>query len=993
LGYKNRMRLPALVTRYRYLWIGLAITLLAYTLFGFFAVPRLVESTAKNTVAADYGRQLAIGQVRFNPFSLQLEIDNLSLPDADGSPLIGFRKLLVNLQTSSLWRRALTFRDISLAEPQVRAVIRPGGALNLADLAPADEPAAPAEPEPLPRILIHNLQISDGGVRFEDRDRLEPFIADITPISFTLADFSTHTESGNLYEFDARIFESAQLAWRGTLNAQPMASDGQLAITGLPLPELARYLGDALPVAISAGHGSLRGTYRFSAADEEVALELQNGDLSLGDLRLRRPGDASDYAALPELRLAGIRADLAAQTVDVTRLEVSGGSAEGWIGPDGTPVLAALAERLESRVDEAATSAAASSEDEAPPWTVNVPAISVRGFQMALEDRQVQPPAAFKLDPVNVTVEGFSTRPGTTVRVTSEIVINGKAKLGSAMQVNLDTLATEGTLDLGDFDLTTLQPYVADAAPGLIVSSGTANVKGQVAYTDAEPEADTRFTGDASVAKMRSVDKTLQEDFVKWETLDLRGIDYRSKPERLKVGSVALRSPYARVVIGPDQTTNISTVLGEPAESPATNTAAESEAPAGEASAGSPAAEPPAMPIRIGRVRIDDGSMNFADLSLRPEFRTGIEKLKGTITGLSSDAAARATVEVDGQVGKFSPVTIRGQVNPLAAETFLDMSMTFRNMEMASFTPYSGRFAGYSIRQGKLSLDLNYTVENRQLNANHDIVIDQLELGDKVESEDSVPLPLELAVALLKDKNGVIDLDLPVTGNLDDPQFRIGPIIWKAFVNLLTKAVTAPFALLGGLFGGGGEEEVNLIDFGAGDAALSEAEAEKLTKLVTALTERPGLQLNIPAVYSSGTDQPALIERGLQQQVLAAKHDAEKSAEELTFDSVAADREDYLRQLKTAFRQVAGRGEKIPDPPEGDDDDTPEAAIAVLEDAIRHHVAVAEPELFELARQRAVAVQERLLTGTGVDPTRVFLTSPAEAKSEGGVVVMELTLR
>ena len=522
-------------------------------------------------------------------------------------------------------------------------------------------------------------------------------------------------------------------------------------------------------------------------------------------------------------------------------------------------------------------------------------------------------------------------------------------------------------------------------------------------YADVPPAAALGFTGDVSIDGLRTIDNVLREDFVTWDALRVEGIEYRSAPGNLRVRTVDARSPFARVIIGPDGTTNIAAILAAPGATAEvvpgpTVGPAESRAPEAAAITKAPATGPAGdgaapFPIRIGTVKITNGSARFADFTTRPNFATGIEKLKGTIAGLSSAQASRAKVELDGQVDRFSPVTIRGEVNPLAAETYLDMAMTFRNVELASFTPYSGRFAGYSIRQGKLSVDLNYKVNDRKLDADHKFVINQLELGDKVESPDAVGLPLKLAVALLKDRNGVIDLDLPVTGDLDDPQFRIGPIVWKVLVNLLTKAVTAPFALLGSLFGGG--EEINLIGFPAGDAALGAADQEKVGALVKALNERPGLQLTVPAVFNRAVDEPALREAGLQARLVAARRGElaarKQPVDDVTFAVVSSDPDGYLRLLKSVYRQEYGRDAPLPEPPPEATD--PAAPVRLLEDALRQRVPVTDTGFFALAKARAEAVQARLLTDTGIDPGRVFLTAPAEAKAAGAGVVMELALQ
>ncbi|MDP2323722.1 MAG: DUF748 domain-containing protein, partial [Gammaproteobacteria bacterium] len=545
------------------------------------------------------------------------------------------------------------------------------------------------------------------------------------------------------------------------------------------------------------------------------------------------------------------------------------------------------------------------------------------------------------------------------------------------------------------------QPYIGQRT-SLELTGGVLAAKGQLTYADATPAALIAFKGDISVDRLHTIDQVLREDFVKWEALQLGGVEYRSTPRRLRIRSVDARSPFARLIIGPDGTTNIAAVLAGPgavastAEGPTLGPAEARESPT--AVVTNPGARPGTgtpFPKRVDVIRITGGSARFADLTTRPNFDIGIGALKGSIKGLSSEPASRARVELDGQVGSFSPVTILGDVNPLAAETFLDVAMTFRNVELVSFTPYAGRFAGYSIRQGKLSVDLSYRVNDRKLNADHKFVIDRLELGDKVDSPDAVSLPLKLAIALLKDRNGVIDLDLPVSGDLDDPEFRVGPIVWKVLVNLLTKAVTAPFALLGNLFGGG--EEINLIAFQPGDSALDAASEEKLRALAKALVERPGLQLSVPAVFSRGPDVPALQEATLRKQLVRARKAELKAkqqpADGTDYPAFAGDPEIHLRLLEAAYRKAFGAGSETAAQPSEEADIA--AKISRLENGLRERIVVGDAELFALARSRAEVVQSKLIGAAdpGIDPGRIFLVAPAESASGDSGVMMELALK
>jgi hypothetical protein len=282
------------------------------------------------------------------------------------------------------------------------------------------------------------------------------------------------------------------------------------------------------------------------------------------------------------------------------------------------------------------------------------------------------------------------------------------------------------------------------------------------------------LAGDIEVAKLHTVDNALRQDFILWDRLRLSGFEYSTEPARLRIATVAANAPYARLIIAPDQTTNISKILSAPSGSaPAPIQTVRDEH-------GARAPNPPPMRVSIGAVRIVNGAANFADFWIQPNYAVNLQNMNGSVLGLSSDPKSRAKVAFEGKVDRYAPAKIAGEINLLSAALYTDLKVSFKGVEMTSVTPYSGRFAGYKIEKGKLSIDVAYLVENRTLQARQKFIIDQLELGERVESPDAVKLPLRLAVALLKDRNGVIDIDLPMTGSLDDPQFRMGPLIWKA---------------------------------------------------------------------------------------------------------------------------------------------------------------------------------------------------------------------
>ncbi len=522
----------------------------------------------------------------------------------------------------------------------------------------------------------------------------------------------------------------------------------------------------------------------------------------------------------------------------------------------------------------------------------------------------------------------------------------------------------------------------------------------------------------------------------------------------MRIKGVDTRGLYARVIIAPNQTTNITEVLTPPGaqgvpvppkavgsgDAAPTKTAAPADAaPAKSVEPGDAAPKKTAatasaaprktkagakhranetkesaasqqasaagqsMPVSIGLVRIVDSSAHFADYSIQPNYAVAIQSLNGSIAGLSSDPSSRAKMKLDGKVDRYAPVNIDGEINLLSAAAYSDVRMSFKGVEMSSVTPYSGRFAGYKIEKGKLSADLSYHIEKRQLKADHHIVIDQLQLGEKVDSPDATKLPLKLAIALLRDRNGVIDLGLPVTGSLDDPQFKLGPLIWKVVVNLLTKAATAPFALLGRLFGGG--EEMNLIDFKPGSATLEPAGQEKVTALLKAMKERPSLEVDVPMAFSPDLDRPVLAKRELRSKLLALKeHESTAKRKAGPVDATLLDDpKEHFRLLIAQYRLDLGKDAALPDSAVAVEaankkkGETPafDPAIADLETALTVRIQVADSSLEELGKRRAHSIQEALLGADGVDAARVFLidSPPKPGDKDKDAVRMELALK
>jgi uncharacterized protein involved in outer membrane biogenesis len=1037
----------------------LAGLLLLYTLAGFLLVPRIARHQAIDYVQHDLGRTLSIGAVTFNPFSLATEIRELALSEADGSPIASFALLRIKFSaTASLLHRAWSFAEVRLEQPVVNVLVNRDGSLNLAKLAP---PAAPkptaSESTSVPALRLGAFTVNRGQVHFEDRSRGQPFTATLSPIEFALTDFRTQPQFENRYRFSAATSAGEQLDWSGQFSVQPLGSNGEFAISALKASTIASYLEDSLPFALNSGSIDLHGDYRLIASGE-TNLSLTLPAVKVHALAIApkgvppsadKTGGAGPWIQLPEVEVADTTIALSERRVGIGQLTLQNPTLQIWREADGSLNLQRLLGPSVAVAPAAAPAAAPATADASVPsaaWKITLAKLAIDGASIATEDRSVKPAMQLKIAPLTLSVQNYSSDGAQPLTIDLDSGLGPTGHLHAGGTLALSPLSAAVTMELKDFDLPPLQPYIAQQTD-LTLYRGRLASQLRLAYA-ASPQKgqpQLKVAGAIQVTDLATRDNPTGTDLVTWKALQVVGLRYQLGPNALDIDQVLALGAYGRVIIGANGSLNVSEVLRPAGSAPPPSAADTTPKKSGNAAKAPKAAkaapaQPPAsatpaasvgMPIHIKRVDIRDGAADFSDHSVEPNFSAAMLGLHGSVVGLSSDPASRAQVTLDGNVDRYAPVSIKGQLSPFAPMSYTDIALSFHNMELTTFNPYSGKFAGYSIAQGKLSTDLHYHIENRKLEASHHVVIDQLEFGAATESKQAVPLPVKLAAALLKDRNGVISLDLPVSGSIDDPSFKIGPIIWKLVVGLITKIVTAPFALLGSLFGGG--EQLAYIDFPAGSALLADSEAQKLPKLAKALLERPQLKLDIPLHTISATDDQALERAAMEQALATAGAEGGKHAPKR--DNAAGAQTPRLKALAALYRQkfqaepvypaelgaAAGssagatadaspgaiEGSAPPDTaPQtqgaaragaaksgGADQDADAARVAWLERELLLQFKPTGDQRQALGRARADAAQAALLANQELPPERVFLTERESGGGPDGQVRMEMKLQ
>jgi len=1008
-------------------YIPVIVAVLAglYALAGFVIAPKLVRSALLEQIPKNLvGVTATVGEIHINPFLFQVSVGQFALNGPEGEKLVGFDRLFVDFELSSIWHRAYSFGNIDITAPYVNAKVAKDGSLNLLQLKPKPTQTtqpAPAE-GPLPALRIGSFQVSQGSVSYEDHSRPDEFAARLQPINFELHDFSTGVEGGR-FTFTGVSKQGERIEWHGHVSVQPIESDGEFQINGLQAHTLWEYLEDQLNFRVNSGTIDLAANYKFSAdgGAAPASLQVDMSKVALTDLAIRPKDSDVDWIAVPALIVTGTRVDLNKREAHVDLVSLSGLKVVAWLesnrevnlmrlaapvnAPHGTgpPALSSNA-AAPAAAASAGTPSASGTAPEAPAWHFDLREFDLRDANISAEDRSVHPSAKLVLAPLSVQVNGVSEDLTKPLTVSIDTRINESGSLSVKGGVTPRPAAASLDLKLADLDLTLIQPYIAQYSSMTLVR-GRLGADTKLKYAAGKTRPAVQVSGNLDLQKLHTVDDALHEDFINWDRLDIQGIDYRQSPDHLDVDQIVARKLYARVIIEPDLTMNIKRVLLPPgipvpvpaeAPPPAAVPAARATrrmAKRATATNGPTAPATAALPMSIKKVAMYSSQVNFADLSVKPNFAAGIQGLEGTVVGLSSKPSSRAKVNLHGSVGQFAPVAITGELNVLGPVLHTDIGMSFQNMELTIFNPYSGKFAGYNISKGKLSTDLHYKVDDRKLDAQHHIVIDQLEFGDKTASKDAVSLPVKLAISLLKDRNGVIDLNLPVTGTLDDPKFKLSGVIWKVFVNILEKAVTAPFALLGSLFGGG--PDIQFIDFQPGVETLDSAGADKVKAVEKALVERPQLKIEVPLGVVPDLDKPALIAERLKAEIGAAQTAKGKvsNAGPVPFEQLDPSLQvDVLARL---YAKDLGAEPKFPETIAAlkSKPDIAAAKVEFLRGAIRDHIQVGDGELQTLGQQRALAVQRVLLADPQVAAERVFLVANDKATAKDGVVRLELSLQ
>jgi hypothetical protein len=957
-----------------------------YALAGYVLAPMILRHEIVASLQKSLDRPVVLADLRIDPFVLSADLRGFDISEADGSPLIGFDRLYIRFSLSSLLHWAWSFDEIRLEGVKGNIVRFSESDSNIGRVIHAMEKTADkAKPEPeqdhgMMRLVINRLKIQNATATFIDHVPADPFQTVIGPVSVDIDRFSTLPQKTGEQHIRIEMEGGASLEWTSESGLNPLVSTGHVTAKGPYAPLLSRYFGDA--IKLSAPTGSVDADLDFrlqERPDGVLALAVEHISLALSGLTLHEQGVAAPFLTLPELRLTGGHLAWPEKKAGADTLTVSGldlalrRQEDGRLGP--APWLAA------SQQTGVPAPAAKSPLPADADWSVTLGKAEVKNAKAQFDDHAIREPGKIEITSFDLAIDALSNQSGAEFpfSLATGVAPGGLIKMQGRVSV-LPGVRLDAKLTVSDLRIAVAQAYLHDFAR-IAIDDGSFEGESDVKLQ--EPEGLT-IAGHGEIRTLKLRDEVENTPLVSWERLGVDHYAYRQAANDLQISQVTIGGPYLRFRVAQDQSTNFSHIMTGPKKtvpSPSSGHASERatrvEPASGDTAAG--AASP--MKVSVGKIAIAKGTADYGDASLPLPFAAHISDLQGEVATLASSAASPTRVSLRGQVGEFGQVKIDGRLTPFDPGKNTKISVLFRNVEFPGLSPYTVKFAGRRIAKGRVDVDLQYAIDEGKLNGTNRVIIRDIELGEKIDVPGAMSLPLELAIALLKDEDGKIDVDLPVSGNINDPQFDIGSVISAATFKLLTNLITSPFHALAGLLGGG-DDAFDHIDFAPGSAELDPPEKEKILHLAQVLAKRPQLGLVVPGVVDPEADRTKL-----QLDALDAR-----MAKDLGDRNTVKRQRQFLEQL---FEERIGKDQLDPmlqrfsGPKEGQPDaslDEP-SYVAALRESVAKTEPIGESSLASLAQARAEAVAGALKQIPGFDAGHVSLrgSTTVQAGDDGAI--------
>lgn len=1008
--------------------IAVAVLIPAGLVGGYFATsfylfPAWLQRELPAFIAKETGLKSSLGAVNFNPLTWQLQLKQFEL-----QKILRFDELDIQLNwRESLTTKSLIIEKITLHKPFFELEKQQNGALNIDALLPKSTAPKTEKSGDLFPLTLKVFTLSDGQISFQNGAQTEK----ITPLNFTLTNFNTQNATPAKFDLTANWQQGGDLHWTGDFQFSTLKSNGKITFQSVNLAHLLSLMPENKFKV--AGKGELSANYRIALNEKTPLIQIENGAMALNDLsyknkaaqqitlqkiacenlnydhtrqnltmkslalnalRVTEKQTQLDFPTitlnelsfnlptqqlqtavillrdtelfdttqntllfkLPELELKNLTLNLQKKTVAIGAIQAKNADFRAWLNPNGELNYQTLLP------EDEAQSHAETAQSEAF-WGVKIDSVELTDFGAVLEDKTLPKPLSISIKPLSLKLTELSNAVGAKLPFELNTGINNSGSLHLKGNAEISPFAAQSDIAVNALNLEKFQSYVDKFAHfDLIKGVFSLDGKLDVAQGD-QGELAVKFKGNSGIARLVIRDQIQNKDLVKWDNLTLKNIDADVLAQRYSATSLWLDKPYARVVIAKDKTLNFADIwIQEKSPAASVQKGGNKKIPVCEGG----------ICFKLDNVQISNGSSSFADLSMILPFSAEIKGLEGGASGISSNHESTINVTLKGNAYDLAPVDIKGKIQPYIGD--YRAALSFKGMPMPLVSAYMAEFSGYKVEKGKMSLGMNYDVTKGELTATNNLLIEQFELGEQIDNPHAVNAPFDLAIALLKDVNGIINLDVPITGSLNDPQFNLSGIIGDALLNVMTKVITSPFHALANLLGT--DDDLSVVQFAAGQSELSDWQQQKLAGLAKVLHDRDVLKLEIKGTAFQSQDWAILREEALIDRLKTLKSEAlnRENKQKIRPEYVELDDADaqklLAQEFKAKFPQLVKKsfwgGFELVKPEMGE-------FYSVAKQTLAAALPVEQKRLSKLAAARAGAIAKYVVQQGGVPNERVFI--------------------
>ncbi len=935
----------------------------------------------------------------------RLGIADLRIADAASHEVVAIKRIEVDADRVEPLMASVALKSVTLVEPHVAATRRKDDSIDLVGLfttpSTTDAPARPSPPSgPAPSISIARATIERGSVALTDETLASPSTTTVDAIDLEVDRIASQGDAPTGFTLSLHMPDEGTMETRGDAVVARRKVSGAYRLRHFRPGAFASYLATFVSARIGDGTIDIDAKYDVDASGPELRGRVDDLSAHVVKLRSLLPNERTAFVAADAIALEGGSYDFATHALAVASLTLTAPVVALSRDEKGRFNLqAALVEKAppQAQGTDRKDVALVVEPADARPFTAVLKSFVVERGDLSFEDRAQGSTVRIHASPLNLKAEDVGTAAGAVVPFAFDSGIDKRGKLAVQGKVSAVPLSLEANVDASNVAVGWLAAYAGDRL-NIVLENADLNAKGTLrvsppASKRADAAASLSYRGSLGVARLRALDRATSEEFVRWKTLDVPQVEFdmpaRDAPMAVSLGTVALDDFYARVIVNangrlnlqdvvatPGQRQSVTTPEAEGTRDPAAPSAAvqKKNESGARVAASTPVSTAPQPSIRVKGVKLTNGRVGITDNFVKPNYSANLTDLAGTVSAIASTATEPADVKLDGKIDGDGALTVNGKLNALAFTTFTDIAAEARDIELTRLSPYAIKYAGYAIDRGKLSMTVKYRIDDGKLDASNRLFLDQLTFGDKVDSPTATKLPVLLAVALLKNSRGEIDVNLPISGSLGDPEFSVGGVIVRVLVNLLTRAVTSPFSLIASAVGGGGgsADELGYVQFKPGVSDMTSQGKAKLETLAKALAERPALKLDIIGRFDPATDPDGIRRDHLLDRLkdLKAK-DVSKGGERVGRDGVTIDEAEYPAYLARVYDDT-----KLPDKPRNVVGLAKTLPTDEMEKLLLTSIELDADDPRWLAEARADVVRHYIEDTGKVAASRVFLVTP-----------------